>query len=78
MPLQVNYLSKLAQCRGERVTSTASPIMKGNHLVNKNQALDWMAAQIAVIIGFEDGRLSENESDEQALTFAKDQCEKKR
>ncbi|HEY9685076.1 MAG TPA: hypothetical protein V6C86_26105 [Oculatellaceae cyanobacterium] len=45
-------------------------------LVNSNRALDWMASQIAVIIGFEDGRISDQELEGDALAFAGERCEK--
>ncbi len=76
MALQVDYLSDRQQLKAGSKAAKATPIDKNSHLVNKNQALDWMAAQIAVIIGFEDGRLAEDELDGKALAFARQGCEK--
>jgi hypothetical protein len=45
-------------------------------IVNSDRALDWIASQIAVIIGFEDGRISDQELNGDALAFASAGCEK--
>ena len=81
MSVQVDYLAKIPQFSNNknepndrRAAGKSLPALqiRAKHLPH-NHALDWMAAQTAIILAFENGRLNdkfENETASQALAFA--------
>ena len=75
MAVAVEYLSSVPKFNLLNGRPTVAHTPK-KAIVNSNRALDWMASQIAVIIGFEDGCISDDELKGDALVFAGTGCEK--